>query len=148
MAIEADRQLWTALPEYYVLLCAQRYAAAVRELVICATGDARQQPTTRLCYILESGLIEFRREIERRERQFPHDFRKALIEKDGSIISRSISREESEILRYAHGHWTGVHRVALKARRDLTVSEIIPAIRFTQPFPAVGGVRCGALPAQ
>jgi len=97
MALEVNRQLGTALPEYYVLLCARRYAVAVSELAICSTGDARKQATTRLCYILESGLIEFSSESARRERVFPDDFRKALIEKDGSIISRAISREESEI---------------------------------------------------
>jgi hypothetical protein len=101
MATESDRQLGAALPEYYVLLCARRYAAAVRELAICTTGDKRRQAKTRLCYILESGLIEFHREKERRDRQFPDDFRTALIEKDGSMISRAISREESEILRYS-----------------------------------------------
>ncbi|WP_334400447.1 hypothetical protein [Bradyrhizobium sp. AZCC 2289] len=55
----------------------------------------------RLSYILESGSIEYQREYERRVRPYPDDFRKALIEKDGSIISRSISRAESEIVRYA-----------------------------------------------
>jgi hypothetical protein len=102
MATEADRPLETALPEYYVLLCAQRYAAAVKELLAGTTSETRRQATTRLYYILESGLIEFRRENERREFEFPDDFRKALIVKDGSIISRAISREESEILRYAY----------------------------------------------
>jgi len=102
MATDADRHLGTALPEYYVLLCAQRYAAAATELAVCTTGDARRQAIARLCHIHESGLIEFRRENERRERQFPYDFRKALIEKDGSTISRPISREESEIVRYAY----------------------------------------------
>jgi hypothetical protein len=46
-------------------------------------------------------MIEFHREDERRTRRYPDDFRKALIQKDGSTISRGISREESEILRYA-----------------------------------------------
>jgi hypothetical protein len=102
MAIEADRPLGTALPEYYVLLCAQRYAAVARELAICTTSDTQREAKTRLSHIFESGMIEFRRKIERREGRFPHDFRKALIEKDGSTISRAISREESEILRYSY----------------------------------------------
>src|ERR1700688_1744906 len=101
MAIEADRQIGTALPEYYVLLCARRYAAVARELAVCTTDDTRRLAKTRLCYILESGMIEFHREDERRTRRYPDDFRKALIEKDGSALSRPISREESEILRYA-----------------------------------------------
>jgi hypothetical protein len=49
--------------------------------------------------LMDSGLIEFKREFEIRVRPYPEDFRRALI--DGSIISRSISREESEILRYS-----------------------------------------------
>jgi hypothetical protein len=36
-----------------------------------------------------------------------------------------------------HCHWTDVHRVHLKTRRDFTVSKIAPAISFTQPFPTV-----------
>jgi hypothetical protein len=89
-----------SLPEYYVLLCALRYAAVARELAVAAT-DERRQVQSRLSYILESGLIEYKREHERRVRPYPDDFRRALIEKDGSIISRSISREESEMLRYS-----------------------------------------------
>jgi hypothetical protein len=50
---------------------------------------------------LDSGLSEYKWEYERRVRPYPEDFRKALIEKDGSIISRPISRDESEILRYS-----------------------------------------------
>jgi hypothetical protein len=51
---------------------------------------------------LQSGLLEARLEQERRQRRFPDDFRKALIEKDGSIISRAITSEEAELLRYAY----------------------------------------------
>jgi len=91
----------TALPEYYVMLCARRYAQMVRKLVVAATGDERTQVKSRLSYILDSGFIEFKRESERRMRAYPDDFRKAIIDKDGSIISRPISREESEILRYS-----------------------------------------------
>jgi hypothetical protein len=40
----------------------------------------------------------------------------------------------------AHDHWTGVHRVALKASRDFKVGKIMPAISFTQPFPTVRAV--------
>ena len=47
-----------------------------------------------------------------------------------------------------HDHRAGVHRVALKARRDFTVSEIIPAVSFTQPFPTARAVRYGSLSAQ
>jgi hypothetical protein len=89
------------LPDYYVLLCARRYAEMVRKLAVAATDHERRQMQARLSYILESGLIEIRNEIARRERRYPDDFRKALVERDGSIISRPISREESEILRYA-----------------------------------------------
>jgi hypothetical protein len=88
-------------PEYYILLCARRYAEMVRKLVIARTDQERTQVKNRLAYILDSGFIELQRENERRERAYPDDFRKALIEKDGSVITRSISREESEILRYS-----------------------------------------------
>src|SRR5260370_36028378 len=83
------------------MLCALRYAETVGELVVAVTDDERRRAKMRLSYILESGLIEYKREHERRVRPYPDDFRKALIEKDGSVISRSISRDESEIVRYS-----------------------------------------------
>ena len=89
------------LPEYYVLLCAGRYAATVRKLALAATEDERQQLRKSLRYILDSGMLEFEQEVERRQRRYPDDFRKALIKKDGSKISRAITSEEAEILRYA-----------------------------------------------
>jgi hypothetical protein len=89
------------LPEYYVLLCARRYAETVGKLVIAATDDERLRAKMRLSHILDSGMLEYKWEYERRVRRYPEDFRKALIEKDGSIISRSISRDESEIVRYS-----------------------------------------------
>jgi hypothetical protein len=39
-----------------------------------------------------------------------------------------------------HSHWTGVHRVPLKARRNFTMSKIAPAIRFAQPLPTARGL--------
>jgi hypothetical protein len=89
-----------SLPGYYVLLCALRYPAVAGELVVAATDEPRQVQS-RLSYILESGLIEYKRESERRVRPYPDDLRRALIERDGSVISRSISQEESEMLTYA-----------------------------------------------
>lgn len=90
-----------ALPEYYVLLCARRYAATVKKLALAATHDERQQLRKSLGYLVESGLIEAKRERDRRLRPYPDDLRKALVEKDGSIISRAITSDEAEILRYA-----------------------------------------------
>jgi hypothetical protein len=49
---------------------------------------------------------------------------------------------------WPHGHWTGVYRALSKARSDFTVSKIVPAISFTQPFPTVCVVRYGSLSAQ
>jgi hypothetical protein len=89
------------LPEYYVLLCARRYAAMVKKFALAATDDERRQHRKSLNYLLESGLIEADRERERRLRRYPDDFRKALVEKNGSIISRAITLEEAEILRCA-----------------------------------------------
>jgi hypothetical protein len=62
----------------------------------------RREHESRLSYLLQSGLLEARLEQERRQRRFPDDFHKALIEKDGSIISRLITLEEAELLRYAY----------------------------------------------
>jgi hypothetical protein len=98
----------TFLPEYYVLLCARRYAEMVGKLVVAATDNERRRMKMHLSFILESGLIEHEWEYKRRVRPYPDDFRKALIEKDGSIISRSITRHESEIVRYSwvpSGKW-------------------------------------------
>jgi len=89
------------LPEYYVLLCARRYAATVKKFALATTDDERRQHRKSLNYLLESGLIEADRERERRLRRYPDDFRKALVEKNGSIISRAITLEEAEILRCA-----------------------------------------------
>jgi hypothetical protein len=89
-------------PEYYVVLCARRYAAAAEALKLAATDTERREHQGRLSYLLQSGLLEARIEQERRERRFPVDFHKALIEKDGSIISRAITLEEAELLRYAY----------------------------------------------
>jgi hypothetical protein len=89
------------LPEYYVLLCARQYAATVKELAKAIAFDEQQRHRKMLRYLLESGLIEARREHERRQRLYPDDFRKALVEKDGSTISRAIGRDEAEILRDA-----------------------------------------------
>jgi hypothetical protein len=96
-----DRRLKTELPEYYVVLCARRYAAMVGKLMIAATDDERRRVKMNLSYILEAGLSEYEWEYKRRVRPYPEDFRKALVEKDGSIISRPITRDESEIVRYS-----------------------------------------------
>jgi hypothetical protein len=97
----AEQRLKTELPEYYVVLCARRYAEMVGKLLAAVSDDERRWATIRLSYILESGSIEYQREYERRVRRYPDDFRKAFIEKDGSIISRSISQDEFEIVRYS-----------------------------------------------
>src|SRR4051812_25538104 len=89
------------LPEYYVLLCARRYAAIAKKLALAASDEEKQQYHKNLRYLLESGLIEAKCERDRRLRRYPDDFRKALIEQDGSIISRAITLEEAEILRDA-----------------------------------------------
>jgi hypothetical protein len=89
------------LPEYYVLLCARRYAATVKKLALAASDDEKQHHRKRLRYLLESGLIEAKCERDRRLRRCPNDLRKAVVEKDGSEITRAISLEEAEILQYA-----------------------------------------------
>jgi hypothetical protein len=96
-----DHRLETARSEYYVMLCARRYADMVGKLVITATDDERRCVKMNLSFILEAGLSEYEWEYKRRVRSYPEDFRKALVEKDGSIISRPITRNESEIVRYA-----------------------------------------------
>ncbi len=112
------------LPEYYVLLCARRYAETVRRLAIVVTEDERQKSKQRLSHIREGGMIEYKWERERRERPYPNDFRKALIEKDGSIISRSISREESEMVRYANAIPSFPSMDNLSAREMLGLADV------------------------
>jgi hypothetical protein len=97
----AEKTREEVIPEYYVLLCARRYAAAVKKFALTVSDDERRQHRATIRYLLESGLIEAERERERRQRRYPDDFRKALVEKDGSVISRAISLEEAEILRDA-----------------------------------------------
>ena len=92
----------TLLPEYYVMLCARRYAEMVGRLVATATDDDRRRVSINLSYILEAGLSEYKWEYKRRVRPYPDDLRKAIVEKDGSIISRPITRDESEMVRYAN----------------------------------------------
>jgi len=79
-----------------------RNAETVRRLTTARTDDEHRKAKERLSHIGEGGMIEYDRERERRERLFPNDLRKVLIEKDGSIISRAIGREESEMVRYAN----------------------------------------------
>jgi len=84
--------------DYYVLLCACRYAATAKRLASAASDDERQQHRQVLRYLLGSGLIEVQREHERRIRRFPDDLRRALVEKDGSVISRAISLREAAVI--------------------------------------------------
>jgi hypothetical protein len=86
---------------YYVLLCARRYAEARRKLALSTTEDQRHGHLARLRYLMHSGLIEFERERERRIKRYPEDFRKAILEKDGSIIERAITSQEAELIRSA-----------------------------------------------
>jgi hypothetical protein len=76
------------LPEYYVLPCARRYAETVRRLTTARTDDEHRKAKERLSHIREGGMIEYDRERERRERPFPNDLCKALIEKDESPRSQ------------------------------------------------------------
>ncbi len=71
----------TAVPEYYVMLCARRYAQMAKMLVVAVREDERTQTKSHLTYILESGLIEFRRESERRLRAYPTIFAKHLLKR-------------------------------------------------------------------
>jgi hypothetical protein len=73
----------------------------VGKLMIAATEDERRREKMNLSYILEAGLSEYEWEYKRRVRPYPEDFRKALVEKDGSIISRPITRDEAELVRYS-----------------------------------------------
>jgi hypothetical protein len=91
----------TFLSEYYVLLCARRYAEMVGKLLMTTKEDERRRVKMNLSFILESGSIEYEWEYKRRVHPFPEDFRKALVEKDGSIISRPITRDEAELVRYS-----------------------------------------------
>jgi len=135
------------LPEHYVLLCARRYASTVKKFALAVTDDERQQHRKSLRYILDSGLIEAKLERERRLRRYPHDFRKALVEKDGSIISRAVTSEEAEILRYAPRGDTGysgctdaersmkysashdLHIGDVRRPRDMAIWKLEPALK-------------------
>jgi hypothetical protein len=86
---------------YYVLLCARRYAETRQKLALSIADDQRCRELARLNYLLQSGLTEFDRERARRVRRYPEDFRKALVEKDGSLIVRPITSEEAELVRFA-----------------------------------------------
>lgn len=101
MIVAFRAELNTALPEYYVMLCAQRYAEAVRKLSAAITDEELRRVKAQLSHILESGRIEFKREYERRVRPYPDDIRKALIRKE-SFVSRSITSEEAEMVRYGN----------------------------------------------
>ena len=89
-------------PDHYVLLCARQFVAMASSLRSVTSAEEKRQHRARMDYFMESGMLEVKCERERRQRSFPGDFRKALIEKDGSIVSRPISREEAELLRFAY----------------------------------------------
>ena len=138
-------------PEYYVVLCARRYAAAAEALTLAATEIGRREHQSRLSYLLQSGLLEARREQERRQRRFPDDFRKALIEKDGSIISRAITSEEAELLRYAYSvPWiASINQLSAQAMGDLadmfegwSQSDLTDRVNVARLLGWADGFRC------
>jgi hypothetical protein len=104
------------------MLCARRYAEMVGKLVMTATDDERRRVKMNRSFVLEAGLSEYEWEYKRRVRPYPEDFRKALVEKDGSTISRPITRDESEIVRYACAipAFTSIDRLSAVEMHDLT----------------------------
>ena len=138
-------------PEYYVVLCARRYAAVAEALKLAATDIERREHQSRLSYLLQSGLLEARREQERRQRRFPDDFRKALIEKDGSIISRAITSEEAELLQYAYSVpcIASINQLSAKAMCDLadmfegwSQSDLMDRVNVARLLGWADGLRC------
>jgi hypothetical protein len=138
-------------PEYYVVLCARRYAAVVEALKLAATDIERREHQSRLSYLLQSGLLEARREQERRQRWFPDDFHKALIEKDGSIISRAITSEEGELLQYAYSvPWiASINQLSAQAMGDLadmfegwSQSDLTDSVNVARLLGWADGLRC------
>ena len=61
-------------PDYYILLCAKRYAEAARNLQSAFGVDARRSRIELMSYLLESGRLEFRQERDRRQRCVPQTF--------------------------------------------------------------------------
>jgi hypothetical protein len=90
-----------ALPEYYVLLCAQRYAVLAKKFRLAGTENERCQLRNRLNFILEAGRLEANCERDRRAELLSQQIRKSLAEKQASVVSVRLSSEESEMLRYA-----------------------------------------------
>jgi hypothetical protein len=138
-------------PEYYVVLCARRYAAAAKALKLATTDVERREHQSRLSYLLQSGLLEADREQERRQRRFPDDFRKALIEKDGSIISRAITSEEAELLRYAYSvpSIASINQLSAQAMGDLadmfegwSQSDLTDRVNVARLLGWADGLRC------
>jgi hypothetical protein len=138
-------------PEYYVVLCARRYAAAAEALKLAATEIERREHQSRLSYLVQSGLLEARLEQERRQRRFPDDFRKALIEKDGSIISRAITSEEAELLQYAYSvPWiASINQLSAQAMGDLadmfegwSQSDLTDSVNVARLLGWADGLRC------
>jgi hypothetical protein len=139
------------LPEYYVVLCARRYAAAAKALKLAAADIERREHQSRLSYLFQSGLLEARLEQERRQRRFPDDFRKALIEKDGSIISRAITLEEAELLRYAYSvpSIASIDQLSAQAMGDLadmfegwSQSDLTDPVNVARLLGWADGLRC------
>jgi hypothetical protein len=133
------------------VLCARRYAAAAEALKLAATEIERREHQSRLSYLLQSGLLEARREQERRQRRFPDDFHKALIEKDGSIISRAITSEEAELLRYAYSvpSIASINQLSAQAMGDLadmfegwSQSDLTDRVNVARLLGWADGFRC------
>jgi hypothetical protein len=138
-------------PEYYVVLCARRYAAAAKALKLAATDIERREHQSHLSYLLQSGLLEARLEQERRQRRFPDDFHRALIEKDGSIISRAITAEEAELLRFAYSVpcIASINQLSAQAMGDLAdmfegwaQTDLTDSVNVARLLGWADGLRC------
>jgi hypothetical protein len=86
-------------PDYYVLLCARRYAETLRKLR-AATNEAEFQRHRRtLHYLMESGLLEWERERRIRLWRLPAEIRDRVENLRLPPLDRPISREEAELIR-------------------------------------------------
>jgi len=84
-------------PDHYILLCAQRYAAALTDYRK-ADDDKRQFLQSKMSYLLESGRLEIEAEQRRRENRLGSDIRNLV---RGRVpLSRAISGTEAEAIRH------------------------------------------------
>ena len=94
---------------YYVLLCAGRYAATLRKLRLAPTIDEGLRQQRLLHHLYEAAIVEADLERSRRLRRLSPEIQTLMLQRDRSHEENSIGKAEAGLIQ----HLNSVPRVAL-----------------------------------